>query len=285
MVERSSGLATQKAVILARGLGTRMRRQVEEGNPGGLTVEAQALAGKGAKALIPLCGRPFLDYVLGGLLAAGLRRVCLVIAPDGDELRDYAREATGRSGAEVGWAVQREPRGTADAVLAAEQFAAGEAFLMVNCDNLYPPRALAELTAREGEECWTVAFDADALGRDGNIAPERVRAFAVVVAAPDGRLVEIVEKPAQPERYKRNGRLWVGMNLYRFTPAIFEACRRIEPHPERGELELTSAVSLLARDQSVPLRVLFSDEPVLDLTSRADIPAVEALLEGRGPGF
>ncbi len=278
-------MATQKAVILARGLGTRMRRQVEEGNPGGLTADAQTLAGKGAKALIPLCGRPFLDYVLGGLFAAGLRRVCLVIAPDGDELRDYARQATESSGAQVGWAVQDEPRGTADAVLAAEQFAAGETFLMVNCDNLYPTRALDELAELAGGECGTVAFDADALGRDGNIAPERVRAFAVVVAAPDGRLLEIVEKPPWPEQYKRDGRLWVGMNLYRFTPGIFEACRRTEPHPERGEVELTSAVSLLARDPSMPFRVLFSDEAVLDLTSRADIPAVEALLEGRAPGF
>ena len=49
-----------KAVILARGLGTRMRRQ-EEGVE--LSDEQRAAADSGQKAMIRF-GRPFLDYVL-----------------------------------------------------------------------------------------------------------------------------------------------------------------------------------------------------------------------------
>ena len=55
-----------KAVILARGLGTRMRRQ-EEGVE--LSAEQQAAANSGQKAMIRF-GRPFLDYVLADLAEA-----------------------------------------------------------------------------------------------------------------------------------------------------------------------------------------------------------------------
>jgi len=77
----------------------------------------------------------------------------------------------------------------------------------------------------------------------------------------------------------------VGMNLYRFTPAVFEACRRVEPDPARGELELTAAVNGLAESGRVPFRVDFCRGAVLDLTSRADVAGVEAALVGRELSF
>ena len=40
--------------------------------------------------MIPI-GRPFLDYVLSGLADAGYRRVCLVVGPEHQAVRDYYR--------------------------------------------------------------------------------------------------------------------------------------------------------------------------------------------------
>ncbi len=57
-----------KAVILARGLGTRMRRDDAGAE---LSAEQASLADSGMKAMIPV-GRPFLDYVLSGLADAGV---------------------------------------------------------------------------------------------------------------------------------------------------------------------------------------------------------------------
>ena len=276
-----TGSVTHKAVVLARGLGKRMRKG--EGRP--LAPDAERAARDGLKGLIPFQGRPFLDYVMGSLIEAGLRRICLVIAPDADALKDYARRTSDASGAEITWSVQQEPRGTADAVLAAAEFVGDEAFVMSNCDNLYPREALRQLAGLSGPECCVAAFDSEEMVRQSNFAPERVRSFAVVVSSRDGLVEEIVEKPAEPERYVRDGRLWVNMNLYRFTPPIFDACRRIEPHPERKELELTSAVALLAREGRVPFRVIQCRGGVLDLTSRDDVGTVEKLLKGRTPAF
>src|SRR2546422_8404795 len=58
-----------KAVILARGLGTRMRRSDPTAV---LDARQAAVAETGVKAMIPV-GRPFLDYSLSALADAGYR--------------------------------------------------------------------------------------------------------------------------------------------------------------------------------------------------------------------
>ena len=277
-------MATEKAVILARGLGKRMRSQEQGPGDAALSSEAENFARLGLKALIPLRGRPFLDYVVGSLMQAGIRRLCLVVAPDSRLMADYARRTSKLARIEVTCAVQEEPLGTADAVLAAEGFADGEPFIASNCDNLYPQDALNRLARLSDLCCYGVGFESQALLRGGNIAPERVKAFGIFVLTDRAEVLEIVEKPSDTRPYSREGKLWVSMNLFRFTPDIFDACRRVQPSP-RGELELTSAVSLLARSGRAPFRVLFVEAPVLDLTRRDDVAAVERLLEGREAGF
>ena len=77
--------APDKVVILARGIGSRMRR---DDDAAVLDERQSAAADAGVKAMIPI-DRPFLDYVLTTLADAGYRRVCLVIGPDHDATRRY----------------------------------------------------------------------------------------------------------------------------------------------------------------------------------------------------
>jgi dTDP-glucose pyrophosphorylase len=258
-----------KAVILARGLGKRMRR-----DDGAVALDSSqsAVADTGMKAMIPI-GRPFLDYVISALADAGFTDVCLVVGPEHEAIRDYyARVAAAR--VRIGFAIQEQPLGTADAVLAAERFVAGEPFLVINADNYYPIPVLAELRAYG--RAALPAFDPDALVQLGNIPAERLAAFAIVESAEDGTLRRIVEKPP-PEMVHGEGRL-ISMNAWLFTSEIFEACRTIEPSP-RGELELQSAVQRLV-DRRIPIKVIPVRAAVLDLSNRADIPAVAARLSG-----
>jgi len=273
---------TDKAVILARGLGTRMQRA---GTDAELDPQRAALAGQGLKVLMPLRGRPMLDYAVDGLRKAGVRSICLVVAPDAELMREHAGRIGAAAGVRVQCAVQDEPRGTADAVLAAERFAGEEAFIVCNGDDLYPPDAVAGLVQLDDSDCWVAAFDREALQRHGNIAADRVKDLAVVTADAAGDLLRIVEKPPDPERYACDGKVWVNMNLYRFTPAIFGACRSIAPHPRRGEYELTAAVEHLRASGGARFRVMFCRGGVLDLTSRGDVASAERALEGREPGF
>lgn len=272
-VTRAVTEAVTKAVVLARGLGTRMRRD----DPAAALDRAQAAAADaGVKGMIPI-GRPFLDYVLSALADAGYREACLVIGPEHGAVREYYTRGVDARRIRVAFAVQERPLGTADAVLAAEAFTGGEPFLVINADNYYPAAALAAL--RERGAPALAGFDAEALGRGGNVPPERIASFAVVDVAPDGSLRRIVEKP-DPDALRAFGRTrYVSMNCWLFTPEIFEACRGIAPS-SRGELELPHAVQLLVDERGTRFVVVPVHAPVLDLSSRADIPAVAARLDG-----
>jgi len=78
-----------KAVILARGRGTRMRRADDRAV---VSAAQAAMADAGLKALIPF-GRPFLDYVLSALADAGCRDICLVVGPDDEAIRSHYAQA------------------------------------------------------------------------------------------------------------------------------------------------------------------------------------------------
>jgi glucose-1-phosphate thymidylyltransferase len=259
-----------KAVILARGMGTRMRKADARA---GLS-EAQAhAADSGAKCMIPV-GRPFLDYVLGALADAGYRRVCLVIGPDSDLVRDYyTRLATERLAIEL--AVQEEPLGTADAVAAAEEFTGNDDFLVINADNYYPVSALRALRELGGE--GLAAFTREGLLRGGNVSADRVQAFSVIEGDAAGNLICIHEKPDMTTAARLPGPMLVSMNCWRFGPAIYEACRAIEPSP-RGELEIPDAVQYSIDRLGRSYRILSFDEPVLDLSFRSDVASVKEQL-------
>ena len=256
-----------KAIILARGLGTRMRAPDESAALDATQAEA---AGRGHKALMPF-GRPFLDYSLSSLADAGYRDICLVIAPESEIAEHYQRNPPRR--VRLHHAVQAEPRGTADAVLAAESFAGEDEFAVLNSDNLYPSECLRSIRQLDGP--GLAAFPAASLLRDGNIPPERLRAFAVLSVTSDRRLAGIVEKPTatlSPDAL-------ISMNLWRFGPEIFPFCRDVE-ESSRGELELPRAVAD-AVASGMRLQTVLCRGPVLDLSSRGDIAAVARHLAHR----
>ena len=76
-----------KALVLARGKGTRMQRadRTATADPA-----QSSVADSGLKAMIPF-RRPFLDYVLSALADAGCLDICLVIGPEHDVVRELLR--------------------------------------------------------------------------------------------------------------------------------------------------------------------------------------------------
>ncbi len=262
-----------KAVILARGLGTRMRKRDQEA---ALDEQQASVAETGVKALIPI-DRPFLDYVLSALADAGCPRVCLVVAPDNDAIRRYYGEEVQPKRVQIDFAVQTEPKGTADAVAAAQPFAGDDPFLVINSDNFYPVEALQGL--REQDGCATALFERQAMFADSNISEDRVRQFAVGKINGDGCLERILEKPNAEALAGLPRPLWLSMNCWKFGPSIFEACRKIQPSP-RGELELPDAVQYAIDTLGERFRAVTIRAPVLDLTSRRDVVGIREKLAG-----
>jgi dTDP-glucose pyrophosphorylase len=264
-----------KAVVLAAGLGTRMRRPDDAAR---LDAAQAAAAERGAKGLVPLGGRPFLDYVISGLADGGVREVCLVVGPRAPEIRaHYADSPPVRI--RVAFAVQSEPRGTADALLAAEAFAAGQDFLALNSDNLYPVSAYRALLAL-GEPGLAV-FEREELLAQSHFPRERVERYAVLDVGKDGSLRRIVEKPPPGRLASASGEVLLSLNLWRFSAAIFEACRRV-PISARGEYELPQAVDYGIANLGLRFLAVRSREGVLDLSERGDVAAVAGRLRGVG---
>lgn len=260
-----------KAVILARGLGKRMRSADSSAH---LADEQSRAADAGMKAMIPI-GRPFLDYVLSALADAGFTDVCLVVGPEHTAIREYYASIPARR-IRVSFAIQESPIGTANALLAAESFAAGESFLVLNSDNYYPVEVFRALRALG--ESGLPAFEREALLRDSNIPPDRIRGYALLEINTAGDLVRIIEKPGQMLEAVAAKEIFISMNCWRFSSAIFRACREV-PRSARGEFELPEAVqyglaSLGLRFKAIPFRV-----GVLDLSYRGDIAEVAKRLD------
>jgi len=241
-----------------------------------LTSDQARAANAGNKAMMPVNGRPFLDYVLSSVADARLTDVALVVAPEHDAMRRYYEEEERASRLRIGFIVQEQPLGTAHAVLCAERWTDGEPFLTLNGDNLYPVAALRSLA--DLDEPGLAAFNREELVRFGNIPADRIRAFAVIEIDARGYLTRIVEKP--PREAQDESRL-ISMNCWRFDHRIFSACRSV-PRSERGEFELPQAVGLAA-STGVPFRAILAHGGVLDLSRRADAAALDDRLAGIVP--
>jgi len=248
-------------------MGTRM---VKANSHAGLDPAQATIADTGVKAMIPI-DRPFLDYVLTVLADAGYRRICLVIGPEHHEFRDYYANQLKTTRLEISFAVQQRPLGTADAVLAAEDFTANDDFIVINSDNHYPLQALTQLQQLNGN--GSAVFDRQSMFEGSNIPHDRLAAFAVVKSNHDGCLEQIIEKPDPQTLSSLPDPVYLSMNCWRFTSAIFKACRSISPSV-RGELELPDAVQYAIDNLHQRFKLIPINGPVLDLSYRSDVGPV-----------
>jgi glucose-1-phosphate thymidylyltransferase len=260
---------------------------------------AQARAADaGMKSMFPIHGRPLLDYVLSEAADAGLTDIAVVVAPEHDAIRRRYTVDAPPQRVRLSFLVQQEAHGTADALLVVEPWAAGDPFIVLNADNIYPARVLTDLAALDGP--GLPVFEAGDLVRTSNIPRKRIAAFALIELDRDGYLTKIVEKPGdlpaeagshtsgdQTSRHSSRvasafrRKILVSMNCWKFDSGIFSACRDV-PRSSRGEYELPQAVGLAVsrgtRFRGVPAR-----GPVLDLSRRADAADLERRLAGAVP--
>ena len=204
-----------KGLILSGGKGTRLR----------------PITHTSAKQLVPVANKPVLFYGIEAMAAAGIVDVGIIIAPEtGGEIRAAAGDGS-RFGVRITYVEQDEPRGLAHAALTAEQFLAGEPFVMYLGDNLLQG-GITELV----DAFRTNAPDALIL-----LTPVSDPQNYGVAELDGDRVVRLVEKPPQPA----TDLALVG--VYMFTAAIHDASRAIRPSA-RGELEITDAIQRLVDD-------------------------------------
>jgi bifunctional UDP-N-acetylglucosamine pyrophosphorylase/glucosamine-1-phosphate N-acetyltransferase len=235
-------------VIMAAGRGTRMRSDLP-------------------KVLHELCGRRLVDWVIAAAREAQAGRIVVVDGPD------RTLEEALPDGVEI--AVQAEPRGTADAVLAAADHWGDEVVVVLSADvPLISAEAIAGLVAtheREGAAATMVTMELDEPGSLGRVIRDGAGAVARVAetkgdASPEDLLVREVNA-----------------GIYAFDGArLTDALRRVGTDNAQGEAYLPDALFLL-RDDGGGLAVHAVEDRalVLGINDRVDLARATALAQTR----
>jgi glucose-1-phosphate thymidylyltransferase len=200
-----------KGIVLAGGNGTRLK----------------PITLVGSKQLAPVYDKPMIYYPLSLLMLMGIDDILIITRPAEVELFRRLFGDGSRLGMHIGYAVQDEPRGIADAFRVGADHIKGEDCALILGDNLFHGARLPALlrkTARELRGC--VLF--------GHKVAEPQR-FGVAEIDAKGQLVSIEEKPKHP----RSNLAIPG--LYFFDDNVTEIARGLRPSA-RGELEITDVL-------------------------------------------
>lgn len=276
-----------KLLILAGGMSSRMKKNLE----GNSNLDSKLIeqANTLPKSMIGLGkdGRPFLDYVLYNASVAGVKEVVLLLNPKDTVSQPHYEKLMqeGKSwGLQIGFARQYipedrvKPLGTTDAIeQALNQFPAWKSsrFIVCNGDNLYPVKAF-ELLLDEAYPNAMLDWDTD--GYD----EARVRNCAIIKKDSAGYLIDLLEKPNDEEWEeitKTMPRIGISWNIFAFTSAdLIPFLEKTPLHPVRNEKEIPVTVRLWANENPKGIYTIQISDVLPDLTSKNDIAEVQALL-------
>jgi len=235
---------------------------------GGLGTRLMPLTKAMAKEMIPIVDRPCIDYIVDEMVESGITDVLFVVNPGKSSIREYFTENAllyerleGSGQREVlevlrridgkaryHFVTQEQPKGSGAAVALAEEFVAGEAFVLAWGDDLMvgdgEPVTLQLLRAYE-------SYSKTVLGVQERGVPEIFSYGVIDIESKVGddlfKVKGIQEKPrCECELKSKLGTL----GRYIVTPTAFDALREITP-ASNGELQFTDAINLLAEKEGV----------------------------------
>jgi bifunctional UDP-N-acetylglucosamine pyrophosphorylase / glucosamine-1-phosphate N-acetyltransferase len=207
------------AVVLAAGLGTRMRS-------------------RRAKVLHELAGRPLVCYPLAALAAVDCERVALVVGHQADAVQAAARQVEGR---DLRIVVQAEQRGTGHAVLcAADAFAdfVGDVLIIYGDVPLVRPSTLRALIDAHRADAADVSLVTMVFADP--------RGYGRIVRGPDGRAIGIIEERDASAAQREINEINPGLYAVR-SEALVRLLAELRPDNSQGELYLTDLVAIAAR--------------------------------------
>ena len=234
------------AVVLAAGLGTRMRSETP-------------------KHLHPLLGRRLVDWVVEAARELAPEPLVVVTSPGSEDAFE---------GVEV--AVQAEPRGTGDAAAAARDALAG-----FEGDVLVVTGDAAAITGELLGRLLETHRDEDAAATVLSFEPADPGAYGRIVRNADGALEAIVEAgdASEDELALRE----VNSSIYVFaSDELWPALERLRPENAQGELYLTDTIrDLAAAGERVAVHTAEDPAEVEGVNTRAELAAVAAVLRDR----
>jgi len=206
------------AVILAAGRGSRM----------GVITETLP------KPLVPILGRPALQWVVDGLVDAGVRKFVIVTGYLSEQVRG-AMDGYRPDEITMGFVEQDQQLGTAHAMRLTREAVAGAPVVLAFADIMTSPGNFVAMIDRfNRNKCALVGGVRD--------VGDPWRAAAVYVDD-EFNIQRIIEKPAPGSSTTP----WAHAGLYCFVNGIYDYIEKVQPSA-RGEYEITDAVSMMIAD-------------------------------------
>ncbi len=244
-----SNSASAVAIVLAAGKGTRMNSDLP-------------------KVLVPVCGRPMIEYVLDALERAGVARTLVVVGYRSADVRSAL--AARRN---VAFVEQPQQLGTGHAVMVCrEQIAThdGPVFVVTGDSPLIQTSSVGKLLAefvRDRPACVLGTATKQEPGSLGRIVRDARGVFEAIVEVKD----------ATPEQRAIRE---VNMSTYVFDcRKLLSALERLSNDNAQGEYYITDCPGIL-RDDGDDVRALDCLEPCesLSINNVADLAEVEAVM-------
>ena len=195
------------------------------------------------KPMLRVEGKPILEHIIQGLIAAGIREIFIVTGYRADVVESYFGDGT-KWNVRIQYGRQEIQDGTGKAPEVAQRFVGHDDFLLTYGDILVRPETYQKMLQRFGE--------ADFAGLVTVTGSEDVTKGGLNFFDEDFCLTRLVEKPTQQqlEELRQEGLLkpgataWYNAGIYIFKSLVYEFTRRLTKSP-RGEYELTDALNAM----------------------------------------
>jgi len=214
-----------KAVILAAGASTR----------------TYPLTLTRPKALLPIANRKLLEYSIDSVKDF-VDEIIIVVGYKKQMIKYFVDEHKDDifNGLKITFVEQKEQLGTGHALLQVEGKIDGK-FIVINGDDIYPAKSIKTM----------VSYDACILAQDVE-DPSR---FGIISVDKNHNLIDLVEKPS------KSGSGLVNTGAYMLPKSIFDELKKLGKS-KRGEIELTDAVLVLAKNGKVKVVLTNTWHPI-----------------------
>lgn len=239
------------AVILAAGQSTRMKSEL-------------------TKVLHPLAGRSIVSYPIAAAKKAGAEKIYVVRGPKQDDLKDHLKDIGAKD------VIQKEPNGTAGAVLAAASvLKTFDGYVLILCGDapLVQGDVLKKFVHEASEKKATLGVLTMVL--------DTPKSYGRIVRDLGGNVVRIVEERDASEEEKNIREVNSGVIIAERS-WLFKTLSKVGNENAKGEFYLTDLVDLAAREEKAVLGFKADDpDDLLGINTRIDLAKVASIMKRR----